>query len=202
LILGHFDIRVTKVSNTLPRFLLFRFFWPLILKIYKIHWQDLVFSVKLKFGKTLVLVQNAFVFKKDFRFKTFFLFQKCLNHKQILVSRNILSQKKFRVLKFFDLRISLVQPKYVSIVILSPIFFITFFFRPKTFFGPKNLSYQKNFRPNFYVGTKTSFGPKFFMGQNKILDKKNFLTKFFWTKPFFKPKISFWPYFFFDPRTY
>ena len=56
--------------------------------------QDLVFSVKLQFGKTLVSVQNKFALQKDFLFRKFwtknkykfqekFLLQKILGPKNL-----------------------------------------------------------------------------------------------------------------------
>ena len=55
-------------------------------KIYKTK-QDLVFSVKLQFGKTLVSVQNKFALQKDFLFTKFWTKNRYKFQEKILLQK-------------------------------------------------------------------------------------------------------------------
>ena len=143
----------------------------------------MAFSVKLQFGKTLVLLQNEFVFEKEFRCKIFF-FPKMFGSKTYISSKKNFEFKKFWVKKIwgsnnFELRIFLVQAKYESSVILSP----KNFFRTNIFFGPKFI-----FGLKFFLNHH-SFSDQFFWDQN-IFGTKIFLgPNFFWNQKFLGTKV-------------
>ena len=61
--------------------------------------QDLVFSVKLQFGKALVSVQNKFALQKDFLFRKFWTKNKYKFQEKFLGPKNLSLWKKmlFRI---------------------------------------------------------------------------------------------------------
>ena len=79
--------------------------------------QNLVFSVKLQFGKTLVSVQIKFALQKDFSFRKFWTKKYKFQEKVLLQKFQV---QKFNCMKKILFRIILVPPKFRSIEFLAP----------------------------------------------------------------------------------